>query len=381
MTSFTQTEQRQKLQELLEQKQIIVCYGAGGVGKTTTSAALGVKAALAGRRVLVLTIDPAKRLADTLNISIENADPHPIEAERFEALGADLNGGSLAIWMVQPSIVFDRAIAGIVSEERVQEVFDLSIYQAMRKLVSGMQEYMAGESLYQFFTSGQYDLIILDTPPSRNAVDFLMAPEQLLGFLDSSILKVFVPNGGRFSLFNRARRVLQSVFQNVGGSGFLGQIQVFTSLILDGIDILKDHAKFIQNLLQQDEAGHLLVTSPEPASLDEARYFKTVLKRLNLPLSGLVVNRSLAAHSEQSIQQYMDEINTDEELILTEELHQALEQLRPFEQSEHKTAEEHRTLLTNLRKELDEATLLFASPHLGRDIDDLDGLLRLSKNM
>lgn len=376
---LSQVEEQQQLLELLTEKRVVVCYGAGGVGKTTTSAALGVKAALAGRRVLVLTIDPAKRLADTLHISIEGGDPHPIDEGRFVSLGETLSGGSLSIWMVQPSMVFDKAIQSIVSAEKAAEVFDLTIYQSMRKMVSGMQEYMAGESLYQFVSGGAYDLVILDTPPSRNAVDFLMAPEQLLGFLDSRILRAFVPDSSRFSLFSQARRVLRSVFQNVGGSGFLGQIQTFTSLILDGLEVLKEHAEEVQRLLRSDESGHLLVSSPEPASIEEIRYFQKVLSRLGLPLKGLILNRSLAAHPGQRLSEYA-EAHPDWD-VWSASLANSAALLAPLEAKELAIAEGHRKLLAQLKGEANDGSLVLAAPHLGRDIDDLEGLLRLARQL
>lgn len=385
-TPFSQEEDRAKLTDLLATKKVVVCYGAGGVGKTTTSAALGVKAAVEGRRVLVLTIDPAKRLADTLNISIESADPHTVAPERFVELGVETKG-SLSLWMVQPPIVFENAIMGITSKERVGELDGLSIYQSMKSLVSGMQEYMAGESLYQFATSEKFDLIILDTPPSRNAVDFLMAPEQLLGFLDSRILRAFAPGEpGRFSLLGRAKQGLQSIFKNIGGGGFFGQVQTFTSLVLDGLDVLKGHAAYVQRLLRSEGAAHIVVTSPEAASLEEATYFQGVLERIGLPLSGMLVNRSLAANEGETLSGYLEEhpevrIGEDTSGLSEAELTQAVALLAPYEEGEKQTAEAHQALLGDLRRKISAKTLLLASPHLGRDIDDLDGLLRLARKL
>lgn len=376
LPTFTQEEDSQKLISLLKTKRIIVCYGAGGVGKTTSSAALGVRAALEGRRVLVLTIDPARRLADTLHISIEGGEPHHIDASRFEELGVSPTG-SLDLWMVQPPIVFDKAIRGIVAPERAKEVFSLRIYQAMRRLISGMQEYMAGESLYQFYINGKYDLIILDTPPSRNAIDFLVAPDQLLGFLDSRILRVFAPTG-KVSLFGRARRVLQSAFKHVGGSGFLGQVQTFTSLILDGIDTLKEHAETVQRVLLSGQTGHLLVTSAEPASLEEARFFQGVLEKMRMPVSGFLVNRTMAAHQGESISEYLQS-HPLPEADDTPSLRAAIEAMKPFEEAERELSARHRALLESLRAGIPASALVLALPHLGRDIDDLQGLLQLAR--
>ncbi len=377
-TPFPQESEQKQLIDLLQGKEMIVCYGAGGVGKTTTSAALGIKAALMGRRVLVLTIDPARRLCDTLHISDEPEIPHAISAEEFKAVGAELKG-ALSIWMVQPGLVFDRAVREIASSpENADKLQDTRIYKALRSMVSGMQEYMAGESLYQFITSHDYDLIVLDTPPSRNAVDFLMAPDQLLGFFDSRIIKLFAPSTGRFSIFGRARKILQNVFQQVAGGSFIAQLQEFVSLLLDSVDVLRDHAQAIQDLLTSSRTGHMLIASPSEDAIDEMIYFQTVLQQQQIQPNGSIINRSLTHQPTTTIEQYTEQ-NPELSLPIDEITKSALEKLSPFVEQEHHLAEKHRQTVRRLRKQSPPQHFILAAPHLGHEIEDLYGLVQLAQ--
>jgi len=379
-TPFPQEAEREQLEQLLLTKRLIVCYGAGGVGKTTTSAALGIKAALLGRKVLVLTIDPAKRLADTLNISVDPTEARSISQEQFGQCGVSLSG-SLDIWMLQPTIVFERLFQDIaVSPEHAEKLLNTKIFKELRKLVSGMQEYMAGESLYQFTNHSQYDLVILDTPPSRNAVDFLMAPDQLLGFLDSRIIKLFASSSGGFSLFGRARKVLQQVLKEVAGSGFISQMQEFVTLLLDSVEPLKNHATNVRNLLTSQRSGHILIASPAPEAIEEVLYFKRVLQRQRLPLSAMIINRSLAQYSAEDIEDYLEKntrLSASEDSISSLALHK----FKNFAELERKSSEKHQKDILKLRKDSRSAYFVLATPHIGGEIEDLKGLLHLSESL
>lgn len=379
-TSFSQSVEQKKLAELLSQKQMIVCYGAGGVGKTTTSAALGIKAALMGRRVLVLTIDPARRLCDTLRISEHPETPHRITAEEFEKHRTELKG-QLSIWMVQPALVFDRAMRDMASTPQIADQLQQTrIYQALRSMVSGMQEYMAGESLYQFLHSGYYDLIILDTPPSRNAIDFLTAPDQLLGFLDSRIIRLFAPSTGGFSLFNQARKVLQSVFQQVAGGSFINQLQEFVSLLLDSVDVLRNHAQAIQDQMSSSRTGHLLIASTSSDSIDEIKYFRTVLQQHKIQPSATLINRSLVQQASETIPQYLAQ-HPELPISKTPILDAALYKLQPWIQQEHDVVQKHRKIIEQLRIQSAPPHFVLAAPHLGHEIEDLAGLIQLARHL
>jgi len=376
-TYLSQEDEKQKLQSILLEKKIVVCCGAGGVGKTTTSAALGVAAARLGRRVLVLTIDPARRLADAMGIPIDSHEPQSVPADILKAEGFP-DGSRLDIWMVQPQPVFDAMLQRLASSpKQVEMVRENRLYKTMRQLLAGMQEYMAGESLHQFYTGGDYDLIILDTPPSRSAIDFLKAPDRLLSFLDSRILKVFAPSTGRVSIFGRARRLLQKTFEQVAGVNFFSQAQEFVAVFFDIFESLKDHAETVRRVLASQEASHLLVTSTDEIALEEALYFQKVLKQNNIPFGGFLLNRSLA---DRPLEQYKD--SSSEETESWEQsftgLQDAFEAFEPLVKHESQLVQAHRGLYKRLFELAGEKACSIAAPHLGEDIEDLTGLVRLA---
>jgi len=204
---------------LLENKRVVVCCGAGGVGKTTTAAALGLGAAMLGKKALVLTIDPARRLAEAMGSPMSARAPVPTPDARLAEAGIR---GSLSTWMVDPRIVFEGMVRRLTTDQvQADAILQNRIYRALAQLVAGMQEYTAAEALYGFVESGQYDVVILDTPPSRNALDFLEAPRKLSLFLDERIIGVFLPGSGNVGIFrSRARALAHGVFTRIFGEGF-----------------------------------------------------------------------------------------------------------------------------------------------------------------
>jgi anion-transporting ArsA/GET3 family ATPase len=375
---LSQNDHRHKLRDTLLDHRIVVCCGAGGVGKTTTSAALGLAAALLGQKVLVLTIDPARRLAEALGVSFSDNAPHNVP---LEGIATPLEGiplGELDMWMLHPQPVFDDMVERLsTSKEQLEQVTKNPLYQAVRNLISGMQEYMAGESLYQFYANEHYDLLILDTPPSRNAIDFLRAPEQILNFLDSRILKVFAPSESRFSLFDTARKVMQSTFERVAGTSFFTDTQEFVTLFLDMFEVLKGHAQTVQEILASDDSSHLLVTSPDTIAFQEALYFQSVLQERDIPFAGFILNRSMA---DRSLNTYFDlEPSKRAQLGELSPLQKAaLEKLQPMALEEQDFVKQDRELLQQLENRCAEGAFTLASPHIGEDIEDLQGLLTLS---
>ncbi|MBL9037708.1 MAG: AAA family ATPase, partial [Archangium sp.] len=184
------------LNTVITSKRVIVCCGAGGVGKTTTSAALALAAARSGRRVLVLTIDPAKRLAQALGLKDHMRTPTPIPKEKLDEAG--VTTGTLHAWMLNPDVVFEALVRRLAtSPAQAKRILDSRLFRHLSELVAGMQEYTAAEALYELSQSGAYDLIVLDTPPARNALDFLEAPGKLAKFLDEKILNLFLPGKTR----------------------------------------------------------------------------------------------------------------------------------------------------------------------------------------
>ncbi|MGY5885180.1 ArsA family ATPase [Modestobacter lacusdianchii] len=268
---------------------IIVCCGSGGVGKTTTSAALALAAAEAGREVVVLTIDPARRLAQSLGLVELDNEPRLVETP-----GA---AGELHAMMLDMKRTFDDVVSAHSTPERAQVIFDNPFYQALSSSFGGTQEYMAMEKLGQLRASDHWDLVIVDTPPSRSALDFLDAPNRLSRFLDGTMIRLLTAParaGGRagvrlvgagFSLFSR-------IISKILGGQLLNDISAFVSALDTMFGGFRERADATYQLLRQPGTSFVVVAAPEPDALREASYFVDRLSTEGMPLAGLVLNRT-----------------------------------------------------------------------------------------
>jgi len=284
------------LAALLAAKRIIVCVGSGGVGKTTTAASLGLAGARAGKRTLVLTIDPAKRLANALGLSTLGHDVQAVPAEKV-ALGGAAVAGSLDAMMLDQKRAFDEIVARYAKDPESQKrIMGNRIYQQISSTLAGSHEYAAMAKLYEIAGEKKYDLIILDTPPTANALDFLDAPERLTSAIDSPAIQWFTKPymaAGRFSLKAvgmGAAFVLKRLARFVG-SAFLDDMARFFvefNTILGGF---KERAREVFELLRRGDVAFVLVSSAEPPSVDEAIYFYERLVQSHMPLGAFVVNR------------------------------------------------------------------------------------------
>jgi anion-transporting ArsA/GET3 family ATPase len=358
---------------LVRTKKVIVCCGAGGVGKTTTAAAIGVASAVHGRKVLVLTIDPARRLAEAMGIPEAARTPSPVPRAKLDELGIPIQG-ELYAWMLSPEVVFESMVRRLATDEaRVQEILNNRLYQHLSKIVAGMQEYTAAEALYTLSTEGKYDLVVLDTPPSRNALEFLEAPRKLSMFLDERVIGVFLPKKGAF--MRAASDLIERVFSRAFGEGFYKDLQGFLSAFSGMFGGMRAHAEAVRTLLSSEDAAFLLVTSPEPAALAEASFFQTKIKELGLPFAGYVLNRSWA---------YTRGFGGPEAIELgpeaTETDRVALKKLGQLADAERWRAQRDRDLLARLRMETESGSAI-ATPHLGGAVEDLVGLGTLARNL
>ena len=363
------------LSELVKTRKVIVCCGAGGVGKTTTSAALGLAAARAGRRVLVLTIDPAKRLAQAMGIAENSKAPTPISRERLEAAG--VTTGSLDAWMLNPDVVFDSLVRRMArSEAQAERILASRLFRHLSEMVAGMQEFTAAEALYDLSTSGKYDLVILDTPPARNALDFLEAPGKLARFLDEKIINLFLPGKHRLAIFRKATELIGSVFNKVFGPEFFAEIQEFLGAFSGMFAPMRQHAEGVRKLLSSKDAAFLLVTSPEQTALTEARYFRDRILAMKLPFAGFVLNRSWAR---------VDGLTRPEDLELAADAsvdtHEGMAKLKLLAAIELKRVVRDQKLLKQLIAELPVTAVAIAAPYLGDAIEDLGGLARLARGI
>ncbi|HUQ00646.1 MAG TPA: ArsA-related P-loop ATPase [Aeromicrobium sp.] len=267
---------------------IIVCCGAGGVGKTTTAAALAVRAAEQGRKVCVLTIDPARRLAQSMGLTELDNTPRPVQ-------GVDLSaGGSLDAMMLDMKRTFDDVVEAAASPEKAQQILENPFYIALSSSFAGTQEYMAMEKLGQLHadTSKGWDLIVVDTPPSRSALDFLDAPERLSSLLDGRFMRVMVaPARGPARMLSAGLSLVTGAMTKVLGGQFLADVQSFVAALDTVFGGFRQRAEATYRLLQADETAFLVVAAPEPDAIREAAYFAERLTSEKMPLAGLVVNR------------------------------------------------------------------------------------------
>ena len=267
---------------------IIVCTGAGGVGKTTTAAAIGVRAAELGRNVCVLTIDPARRLAQAMGLTELDNTPRPVQG---------ISGGTLNAMMLDMKRTFDEVVESHADPERAQQILSNPFYQALSSSFAGTQEYMAMEKLGQLHNdSSRWDLIIVDTPPSRNALDFLDAPARLGSFLDGRFIRILTaPARGAGNALGRIAAMGFGIFTNVLskilGAQVLADIGTFVAAIDTTFGGFRERADATYELLKQPGTKFLVVAAPERDALREASFFVERLQKDNMPLAGLVLNR------------------------------------------------------------------------------------------
>ncbi|WP_210651189.1 ArsA family ATPase [Nocardioides sp. SYSU D00065] len=273
--------------------QIIVCCGSGGVGKTTTSAALALRAAERGRRVVVLTIDPARRLAQAMGIEQLDNIPRPVPGLRPQSDG----GGSLDAMMLDMKRTFDEVVESQASPEKAQQILANPFYVALSSSFAGTQEYMAMEKLGQLHrqavADGSHDLIVVDTPPSRSALDFLDSPERLSSFLDGRLIRLLLaPARGPARLMSAGFSVVTGALAKVLGGQMLRDVQTFVTALDTLFGSFRQRAEQTFALLQAEGTAFLVVAAPEPDALREAAYFVDRLTDDRMPLAGLVVNRA-----------------------------------------------------------------------------------------
>ena len=281
------------IKALTTEKRIVVCVGPGGVGKTTTAAAFAALAAASGRKTLVSTIDPAPRLADALGVQL-TAQPTPVPDEVARALG--IAPGLLHVARLDTARAFGALVEEQVTDPVMRRrIFDNPIYRQITTTLTGSQEYAATLALYDIVQRSAFDLVVLDTPPTAHALDFLEAPRRIAEAISSPAIKWFVrpPDGGRFSLqrLRAGSAVVLGRLAKFVGSRFMEDIAAFLTdfqVVLGGF---LHRAESIGRLLRQPDVAFLLVLAPEVPAVDEALYFQKRLTESGVPLAAFVVNR------------------------------------------------------------------------------------------
>ena len=280
-----------QLGEVIRQRKLLICVGSGGVGKTTLAASVGVRAALEGRRVLVLTIDPARRLANSLGLSRFGNSETRIELDALENAT-----GELWAMMLDPQRTFDELIRRVArSPERQEAILNNHVYRSITDTIVGNQEYMATEKLYDVVSSGRYDLVVLDTPPVKNALDFLESPGRMARFVDKRIMKWFLTPYDEGRVFGRflmgTSAVLFRLLSYIFGREFLTDLSEFFLHFRDLYEGFQQRHTAVMEMFHADSTSFLVITAPNRPSVDVARFFIDELQSRNMPSVGVLVNQ------------------------------------------------------------------------------------------
>ncbi len=365
----------QALASLLQDRRVIICCGSGGVGKTTMAAAIALGAARGGKKVIVLTIDPAKRLATALGLESLASEPTEVPLRLKASEGGS---GRLFAMMLDTKSTFDRLIERhVVNPERRRSIIENRLYQHMSSMIAGSQEYMAMEKLHELYEEGAYDLLVLDTPPTRHALDFLEAPRKMINMTSNSLLEWFLKPGlfvgqagliGLGVLRKGAEKIL-SVFDRLAGFSFLHELSEMLALFSELLGGFQERARAVYDLLRRDFVGFLLVTSPASVAIQDALYFHRKIDQGGLPFLGFVVNR---VHPE-NFWKTSDLPSSWPDALRAK----AIARLEDYEQ----LAKRDRKAVALLKKMGGKKTACASIPLFEKDVHDLDGLSRMYQEL
>jgi anion-transporting ArsA/GET3 family ATPase len=362
-----------QLAKRLSGKRVVVCLGAGGVGKTTTSAALAFGLAARGQKVAVVTIDPARRLAAALGLGELSGEPRRIDPELLAEQGVAERG---ELWAMALDVkrTFDDVVARLAPDAATrEEILGNPVYKELSSAVAGVQELGAVTKLYELETEHDFDVIVLDTPPSRNALDFLKTPENMLRFLQGRALKVFLAPGGIAARFlGRSTGIVFAIFARVTGVDMLGELSTFFKSLSSVIDGFGERVKGVAELLREETTGYLIVTSPEREPAREAVFLAEQLREQRMRCDAAIVNRvhahGLEGRTAAEVEALLAAALGDGSLA-----RRAAHNLADFDVLAHRDRE----TIAHLGRELDEPNPVIV-PHLDEEIQDLAGLARIA---
>jgi anion-transporting ArsA/GET3 family ATPase len=354
-----------ELRHLLLGNEIVVCTGSGGVGKTTTAAVLALEAARAGKRACVVTIDPAKRLANAMGLEGLTNEPSKVDGDW---------PGELWALMLDTKSTFDDLVATHAeSDEQAQNILSNRFYRNISGALSGTQEYMAMEKLYELHEDGRFDVIVVDTPPTRNALDFIEAPRRLTRFLDHRLYRVLMaPTRGIVKAVNvAAQAFLRTVSKVVGGEVVRDAVTFFQAF--DGMEQgFRDRAAQVLDLLSHDTTAFVLVTAPRRDVVEEASFFAEKLGEADIPVRALVVNRMHPRFSDASAEAVAERSKT----LAGTDLGSLYGNLADF-LTVASREEQH---LAGLTERVRPAPVIRV-PFLDTDVHDLDGLAEVATHL
>jgi anion-transporting ArsA/GET3 family ATPase len=361
--------------KILAGKDICICAGSGGVGKTTASAAIATGMAQRGLRVCVLTIDPAKRLADSLGLKELGNEATQVDPALFERHGVEMKGELWAM-MLDAKATFDELVARQAPDEESRDrVLGNRIYQQISNALAGSQEYMAMEKLFELHTEGRFDLLVLDTPPTRNALDFLEAPRRLTQFIEGRSLRVFMrPTGIAARVAGRSATVALGVLKRIVGFDLLADLAEFFNAFSGMVDGFQARARRVNTLLADPHTCFLVVCGPQGEPIDEAVYFHRKLVEAKLPFGGVVVNK--VHYPAERLRGEGDDLGAalgarlgDEELAA-----RAAENFADYQALAERDARNIERLAAELR-----TRGVIRVPYLDEDVHDLGGLAEINR--
>jgi anion-transporting ArsA/GET3 family ATPase len=355
---------------------VVVTCGSGGVGKTTTAAAMALVGAEAGRRTVVLTIDPARRLAQSMGLTELDNTPREVTGAVSDPAG----GGRLFAMMLDMKRTFDDVVLENSTPERAEQIFANPFYQSLSSSFAGTQEYMAMEKLGQLAATNEWDLIVVDTPPSRSALDFLDAPNRLGRFLDGRMIRLLTaPAKGAGKAYMKVVTVsvgmVARVFTKVIGGELLNDLSTFVTALESMFGGFRERAQQTYDLLKTPGTAFVVVAAPEPDALREASYFVERLSAERMPLAGIIVNRTRMAapvKGDEPLSAARAELAAT--ALARKDPNATLAQAALRVHAEIATAAEHDARMTKRFTSAHPEVPLVALPALPADVHDLAGL-------
>ncbi len=378
-----------KLNRVLQDRKLVVCCGSGGVGKTTTSAAIALHAAQSGKKTMVITIDPARRLAQSLGLEGLTNEERQVPMDRFVDAGVEVKG-SLWAAMLDTKASLDSLIRRIARDEKQEkQITDTMIYRQFTNAIAGSQEYVAMERLYELMQQRDYDLVVLDTPPTKNALDFLNAPSRLASFLDENVVKWFTQpakKSMRSLLFHKGGEVVFKLLGLLVGDKFIQDLTNFFQAMTGLTEGFAERARKVNELLRNSSTVFVLVTSAEQNALSEALYFHNKLVEADIPLEAVIVNRAFELSEKlvpkpeelatlfdgESIKQVVES-----EPGMQQSLPGLVDKLAGLKQVAEQLNSIARENVERLDKALGGGEKIACVPIFNEDIHDIRGLLRM----
>jgi len=358
--------------EILEDKGVVICAGSGGVGKTTTSAALAAGLASRGQKVAVLTIDPAKRLADSLGLDELGNEPKQVDPKLFEKAGMEMEGELWAM-MLDAKATFDDLVRKHAPDAETRDrILENRIYRQLSNALAGSQEYMAMEKLFEIHQEGRYDFLVLDTPPSRNALDFLDAPKRLTQFIEGRGMQMFMkPTGIATRVVGRGSSMAMSVLKRVTGLDLLTDLSEFFQAFSGMVDGFRERAKRVSELLSDPATTFVVVCGPQGEPVNEAVYFHRKLVEAKLPVGGVIVNKVHYEADEDAEGEAESDLHDLLDDALADRTAQNFADYQALAQRDARNVE-------HLQRELTPKVVI-RIPYLDEDVHDIVTLLKIDR--